>query len=54
MGHRTQSTIAALTAFGLSVAAANAALGAVLESVARGNMLISFLTPAVLCCVDNG
>ena len=37
------STIATLTALGLSVAAANAALGAVLESIARGNMLISRL-----------
>ena len=37
------SAIAALTALGLSVAAANAALGAVLESIAHGNMLISRL-----------
>ena len=37
------STVAALTALGLSVAAANAALGAALESIARGNMLISRL-----------
>ena len=34
------STIAALTALGLSVAAANATLGAALESIAHGNMLI--------------
>ena len=34
------STIAALTALGLSVAAANATLGAVLESIAHSNMLI--------------
>ena len=37
------STIAALTSLGLSVAAANAALGAALESIAHGNMLISRL-----------
>ena len=37
------STIAALTALGLSVAAANAALGAALESIAHDNMLISRL-----------
>ena len=37
------STIAALTALGLSVAAANAALGAALESIAHGNMLIGRL-----------
>ena len=37
------STVAALTALGLSVAAANAALGAALESIAHGNMLISRL-----------
>ena len=37
------STIAALTALGLSVAAVNAALGAVLESIAYSNMLISRL-----------
>ena len=37
------STIAALTALGLSVAAANAALGAALEAIAHGNMLISRL-----------
>ena len=35
------STIAALTSLGLSVAAANAALSAALESIAHGNMLIS-------------
>ena len=33
----------ALTSLGLSVAAANAALGAALESIAHGNMLISRL-----------
>ena len=46
------SAIAALTALGLSVAAANAALGAVLESIAHGNMLISRLrhsTPTRWC-----
>ena len=37
------STIAALTALGLSVTAANAALGAALESIAHDNMLISRL-----------
>jgi len=37
------STIAALTALGLSVAAANAALEAALESIAHDNMLISRL-----------
>ena len=37
------SAIAALTALGLSVAAANAALGAALQSIAHGNMLISRL-----------
>ena len=37
------SAIAALTALGLSVAAANAALGAVLKSIAHDNMLISRL-----------
>ena len=37
------STIAALTAHGLSVTAANAALGAALESIAHDNMLISRL-----------
>ena len=37
------STIAALTALGLSVAAANTALCAVLESIAHSNMLISRL-----------
>ena len=37
------SAIAALTALGLSVAAANAALGAALKSIAHGNMLISRL-----------
>ena len=37
------STIAALTALGLSVTAANAALSAALESVAHDNMLISRL-----------
>ena len=37
------STIAALTAPGLSVATTNAALSAVLESIAHGNMLISRL-----------
>ena len=35
------STIAALTSLGLSGAGANAALGAALESIAHGNMLIS-------------
>ena len=35
--------VAALTALGLLVAAANAALGAALESIARDNMLISRL-----------
>ena len=38
------STIAALTALDLSVAAANAALGAALESIAHDNMLISRLS----------
>ena len=38
-----RSAIAALTALGLSVAAANAALGAALESIAHDNMLISRL-----------
>ena len=42
-GTMPHSTIVALTALGLSVAAANAALGAVLESVAHCNMLISRL-----------
>ena len=42
-GTITHSTIAALTALGLSVTAANAALGAALESIAHGNMLISRL-----------
>ena len=37
------STIAALTSLGLSVAAANAALGAALESIAHVSMLISRL-----------
>ena len=37
------STIAALTSLGLSMAAANAALGAALESIAQNNMLISRL-----------
>ena len=37
------STIAALTALGLSVTAANAALSAALESIAHDNMLISRL-----------
>ena len=37
------STIAALTALGLSVAAADAALGVVLEFIAHSNMLISRL-----------
>ena len=37
------SKIAVLTSPGLSVAAANAALGAALESIAHGNVLISRL-----------
>ena len=37
------STIATLTALGLSVAATNAALGAALESIAHDSMLISRL-----------
>jgi hypothetical protein len=42
-GTMPHSTIAALTALGLSVAAANAALGAALESIAHDSMLISRL-----------
>ena len=42
-GTTPNSTIAALTALGLSVAAANAALGAALESIAHDSMLISRL-----------
>ena len=42
-GTISHSAIAALTALGLSVAAANAALGAALESIAHDNMLISGL-----------
>ena len=42
-GTAPHSSIAALTALGLSVTAANAALGAALESIAHGNMLISRL-----------
>ena len=37
------STIAVLTTLGLSVATANAALGAALEAIAHDNMLISRL-----------
>ena len=42
-GTVSHSTVAALTALGLSVAPANAALGAALESIAHDNMLISRL-----------
>ena len=42
-GTAPSPTIAALTALGLSVAAANAALGAEHESIAHENMLISRL-----------
>ena len=42
-GTMPHSAIAALTSLGLSVAAANTALGAALESIAHDNMLISRL-----------